>query len=134
MVSAAGRLIGLFFFLLPFPALAAGDYYISYRLHSSDFVIVDEHLYVSGAMVPFDEKNEKICTFVTKAEDFKTFAETENQKLLECLFEHGVIVKSREKIRDLVSRQESLELILPPTPLQVEFNDGLVIINKVIGH
>ncbi|WP_300368942.1 hypothetical protein [Hydrogenimonas sp.] len=134
MVSTIGRLIPLLFLLVFSPALVAGDYYISYRLHSSDFILVDEHLYISKAMVPFERENRNICTFVTEAEDFKTFAREENQELLECLFEHGVIVKSREKILDLVSQRESLELILPPTPLQVEFNDGLVIIKKVTGH
>ncbi len=132
MVSAPGRLIGLLlFFLIISPALRAGDYYISYHLHSSNFTVVDEHLSISKAMVPFEGKSGEICTFVTEAESFETFAREENQKVLECLFEHGVIIKSREKIRDLVSSQESLVLILPPMPLQVDFNEGLAIIKKV---
>ena len=132
MVSAIGELRKLL--LLLAPALFAGDYYISYRLHSDRFEIASEHLYISKAMVPFPQKGRTVCTFVTEAETFEAFARSEEQKLLECLFEHGVIIQSRERILDLVSRQESLELILPPTPLKVDFNDGLVIINQVIGH
>ena len=133
MVPAIGRLTALILTLLA-PALTAGDWYVSYRLHSDRFVIVSEHLFVSKAMVPFNGRSESVCTFVTEARSFETFAREEEQRLLECLFEHGVIVQSREKILDMVHDRESLELILPPTPLQVEFNDGLVIIKKVTGH
>ena len=120
--------------LLLAPALFAGDWYVSYRLHSHNFLIVNEHLYVSKAMVPFQGETRKICTFITEAEDFRTFAETDTQPLLECLFTHGVLVHSRAQITDLVTHHDTLELILPPAPLQVEFNDGLVIINQVVGR
>ncbi|WP_201352652.1 hypothetical protein [Hydrogenimonas urashimensis] len=134
MVSTAGKLIRLLLFLLPVPALFAGDYYISYHLYSRNFIIIDEHVYLSKAMVPFPSNSLPVCTFVTEKESFEDFAKEEEQKLLECLFEHGVFVKSYENILNFVAKKEKLELILPPTPLQVDFNDGLVIIKKVVGH
>ncbi|WP_456451462.1 hypothetical protein [Hydrogenimonas sp.] len=133
MVPQTRQLI-LFTLLLLTTALFAGDWYVSYRLHSHNFVIHSERLQVSKAMVPFQGESQPVCTFLTEAENFASFAKTQSQPLLECLMAHGVLVHSREKITDLVHHNASLELVLPPVPLKVDFNDGLVIINKVIRH
>ncbi|WP_456449525.1 hypothetical protein [Hydrogenimonas sp.] len=130
MVPETGQL-KKFLPLLFAPALFAGDYYLSYHLYSSRFLIVEERIRISRAMVPFEKKGETICTFFSASEDFPSFARRNEEKLLECLFEHGIIVRARDETVDLVNRRESLELLLPPIPLQVEFNDGLVIIRKV---
>ncbi|WP_457597375.1 hypothetical protein [Hydrogenimonas sp.] len=113
------------------PALWAADYYLSYRIHIHNYRVVAEHLYLSRAMVPFHGTGKNLCTFVTDAERFETFAETHAQPLLECLFERGVLLHSRERIVDLAHHDDTLTMLLPPTPLQVEFNDGLVIIREV---
>ena len=133
MVPQTRQLTPLFLLFLA-PLLCAGDWYVSYRLHSRNFLIQSERLQVSKAMVPFEGESQPVCTFTTEAESFETFAKTSTQPLLECLMAHGVLVHSREKITDLVHHDGSLELILPPIPLKVDFNDGLVIINKVTGH
>jgi len=130
VVSPTRQLI-LTFLAAYAPALFAGEWYLSYRLHSRNFIIQSERLQLSKAMVPFRKKGEQICTFLTEAEDFRTFAKTHTQPLLECLFAHGVLIRSRDEITDLVHHDDTLVLVLPPAALQVDFNDGLVIIKKI---
>ena len=132
MVPAARQLIfALFLSLLLVPALAAGDYYVSYRIHTERFLPVHEHLYVTKAMVPIQAPVEPICRFVTSAESFEAFVRREPGRLEECLFPEGVRVRSWERIEKGVDAGSHLLMLLPPTPIKVDFNDGLVIIYKV---
>ncbi|BDY12466.1 hypothetical protein [Hydrogenimonas cancrithermarum] len=127
MVRPTRTLIALLFS----SALLAGDYYLSYRLRTKDFTIVDEHLSISRAMAPFRKKSFTICSFESETNSFQAWSKKNETLLLECLFRHGVLLKSQERYTDLARTRESIELILPPTPLQVDFNDGLVIIKKI---
>ena len=121
----------LFFFIfLPFQSWG-GDWFLSYRLQSKNFHLIQERFSLARAMVPFQGKSNRICVFPSDTKNFKEFDNTHTQPLLECLFSHGVYVYSYAKIANLINQKDSLELVLPPVPLQVEFNDGLVIIKKV---
>ncbi|WP_353662040.1 hypothetical protein [Hydrogenimonas sp. SS33] len=133
MVPPTRQLISLLLFLLPL----FGDskwYYVSYRLHTQRFLPVREHIYVSRAMVAPEVKTKPLCTFVTDAESFESFAREKNRLLEECLFRQGVLVTSRERTLNLTDDGSHLLLRLPPTLLKVEFNDGLVIINQIDNH
>ena len=133
MVPPTRQLTLLLFALLP---LWGGSrwYYLSYRLHTENFLPVHEHLYLSKAMVVPQGKTERLCTFVTDAQNFESFAKEKNRLLEECLFRQGVLVNSRERYRDLSDDGSHLLLRFPPLLLKVEFNDGLVIIDKVVGR
>ena len=132
MVSAARQLIfALFLSTLLVPAFGAGDYYVSYRIHTERFLPVHEHLYVTKAMVPIDAPVEPICRFLTTAQSFEAFAREKSRLLEECLFPQGVRVRSWERIENAVDTGSHLLMIVPPTPIKVDFNDGLVIIYKV---
>ncbi len=127
MVSAPRPLILLVLFVA---TLTAGEreYYISYRLSGSRATLVDEHLHISRAMVPFQGDFHPICTFSTDTETFENFAKKSEQPLLECLIRQGVLVHAFERIVGMTAQRERVEMIVPPTPLKVVFNDGLVII------
>ena len=131
MVPAARQLIPLLLLSLLLPAFGAGGYYVSYRIHTERFLPVHEHLYVTKAMAPIDGPLEPLCRFLTDAKSFEAFAREEPRLLEECLFPEGVRVRSWERIENGIDAGSHLLMIVPPTPIKVDFNDGLVIIYKV---
>ena len=112
-------------------SLYAKDWYISYRAENRFGQIGGYHLYLSPAMVPLHAKAIEICHFSTETSDFKRFARAHEDRLLQCLMPLGVIVKSNQTVDRFMLRQDSSRIILPPTPIKVEINDGSVRIYAV---
>ncbi len=128
MVPQARPLILSFYTSLLF---GADDWYLSYRIRTDNFIPFYEHLYLSRAMVPFEGSKRRLCRFPFEGKDFKTFVQTHSQQLLECLFRTGIVVRGESRIDRLTAQNDRVTLILPPIPLKVEINDGLVTIYEV---
>ncbi len=128
MVSPTRPLI---LFLFASLLLGADDWYLSYRIRTDRFIPVYEHLYLSKAMVPFRGHTRKLCTFTAETKRFRNFVQTHSQALLECLFHAGVLIRGTSRTDRLAIERDTTTLILPPIPLKVEINDGLVTIYEV---
>ena len=110
------------------------NYYLSYHLQVHDAVPTYERLSLTRAMVPFHGEMRPLCRFESDETDFETFVRYHRETLLQCLMPTGVELKSWERTERHISSFNLIDLRLPPLPLQVEFNDGLVIINQVVGR
>ena len=128
MVSPTRPLI---LFFLASLLLGADDWYLSYRIRTDNSIPVYEHLYLSKAMVPFKGPARRLCRFPFKGKDFKHFVSRHAQPLLECLFRSGVLIRGESRTDRLAIERDTTILVLPPIPVKVEINDGLVTIYEV---
>jgi len=120
-------LINLFFSSI----LVADDYYVSYYLYTKNFKVLNEKLNFSKAMVPFKTKGATICKIATIRKNIDRFVKKNRRKILSCLFKEGVFVNSYGTYSNLISKKEMIILKILPTPIQVDFNNGLAIIRKI---
>jgi len=111
--------------------IKADDYYASYYLYTKNFKIVNERLRLSKAMVTFKKDAKPICTILSNSKKIKSFLKQNRKDILSCLFNEGVFVSSYGTYEELISKKEIVVLKIPPTPIQVIFNNGLVTIKKV---
>ena len=111
--------------------LMADDYYVSYYLYTKNFKVLNEKLKVSKAMVPFKRKGKTICKIVSDDNKIDIFMKKNKNNILSCLFKEGVFVNSYGTYSEMISKKETIILKILPTPVQVDFNDGLVIIRKI---
>jgi len=111
--------------------IMADDYYASYYLYTKNFKVLNEKLRLSKAMVPFKKDGETICTILSNSEKLESFFKQDKKEILSCLFKGKVFVTSFGTYEKLISKKETVILKILPTPIQVIFNNGLVIIKRV---
>jgi len=112
-------------------ALRADDYYANYSLYIKDFSVVNEKLSFSKAMIPFKSIGKPICKLETNSSNLKKLTLTDQDSILECLFKEGVFIHSYDTYINNLRKKNYIKIKIPPTPVQVDFNDGLVIIRKI---
>jgi len=126
---------GILFLLLSnlfiLSALVADDYYASYYLYTKNFKVLNEKLRFSKAMTSFKSKGDVICKIAPDGDDIDLFIKRNKKKILSCLFKEGVFVSSYGTYSEMISKKEMIILKVLPTPIQVDFNNGLAIIKKI---
>jgi len=111
--------------------LMADDYYVSYYLYTKNFKVLNEKLRFSKAMVPFKSEGHTICKIAADYDNMNSFIKENKEEILSCLFREGVFVSSYGTYSEMTSKKDMILLKILPTPIQVDFNDGLVIIRKI---
>jgi len=117
--------------LLLSSVVMADDYYVSYYLYTKNFKVLNEKLRFSKAMVPFKSKGKTICKIASDNNKIDIFIKKSKDKILSCLFKEGIFINSYGTYSEMISKKEMIILKILPTPVQVDFNDGLVIIRKI---
>jgi hypothetical protein len=112
-------------------ALRADDYYISYSLYVKDYIVINEKLSLSKAMVKFKREGKPICSFENNSSNIKSFFKENSSAILECLFKKEVLVHSNSLYFKNRRDRDYIKIDIPPTPIQVDFNDELVIIKEI---
>ncbi|MCF6201791.1 MAG: hypothetical protein L3J42_06690 [Hydrogenimonas sp.] len=117
--------------LLIASAEAAEEYYIYYSIISSRQTVVEESLKISPAMTKLKGARHHLCSFETKIRSFKEWTRNNKERVIECLLKHSANIRSYNRFDSLLSTKNLDILTSSILPVQVEFNDGLVIINKI---
>ncbi len=118
--------------LLLLCSLAAEEYYISYTLITKDLLAVEESLKISRAMTPLHGRKTPLCRFETESgERFERWARNNRTRLAECLLAHTASIRSYSRNEGLLHEKDLLILTTRTIPVQVDFNDGLVTIEKI---
>lgn len=117
--------------LLLSSVLMADDYYVSYYLYTKNFKVLNEKLRFSKAMVPFKGKGNTLCKILSDNNNINLFIKKNREEILSCLFKGGVFVSSYGTYSEMISKKDMIILEILPKPVQVDFNDGLVIIRKI---
>ena len=112
-------------------AIMADDYYVSYYLYTKNFRVLNEKVKFSKAMVSFKNRGNAICKVATKSDNIDLFIKKKKKEILSCLFKEGVFVNSYGAYSNIVTKKEMIILKILPTPIQVDFNNGLAIIRKI---
>jgi len=111
--------------------LMADDYYVSYYLYTKNFKVINEKLRFSKAMIPFNKEGITICKILSTDNNINLFLKKNREELLSCLFKEGVFVSSYGTYSQMISKKDTIILKILPKPIQVIFNNGLVIIKKI---
>ncbi len=121
-----------FTLILLLASMQAGqEYYIYYRVVSSNLTVVEESLKISPAMTPLSGRTAPLCKFETEEKSFEKWARKNRQKLLECILKESVKIRSFNRF-DSHLPTKSLDILTSEIlPVKVEFNDGLVTIKKI---
>jgi len=109
----------------------ADDYYVSYYLYTKNFKVINEKLRFSKAMVPFKSEGNTVCKIASDSDNVNSFMKKNKDEILSCLFKEGVFVSSYGIYSEIVSKKDTIILKILPKPIQVIFNNGLVIIKKI---
>jgi len=117
--------------LLLSSVIMADDYYVSYYLYTKNFKVLNEKLRFSKAMVPFKSKGNTICKIVSDSDNINFFIKEKREDILSCLFKEGIFVSSYGTYSEIKVKKDTIVLKILPKPIQVIFNNGLVIIRKV---
>jgi len=117
--------------LLLLSVIMADDYFVSYYLYTKNFKVLNEKLNFSKAMVPFKKEGSTICKIATGSDNIGLFIKKKKKDILFCLFKEGVFVSSYGTYSQMLSKKEMIILKILPTPIQVDFNNGLAIIKKI---
>ena len=106
-------------------------YYVSFRIVADRGLVALDRLRLSKMMTPPAGHAEKMCEIFSDADTFADLVRRESDALLDCLSHENTVIRSYQKSLDNILVRDKTVLIVPPMPLQVEFNDGLAIIYKV---
>jgi len=116
------RQIGI---LILFASIAsAEDYYLTYKLYTDNFMIHNESIQISKAMVAKGDKPYKYVTFVSNQESVEDLIFYEKEKIVNALLEHCAIVKSQTTTTNYTAKTNTY-LHIYPTRIKVEINNGL---------
>ena len=107
------------------------NYYVSFRVVTDRGLVSYDRLRLSKMMTQPAKKSEKLCEILCDVPDFRTLARIRRDTLLSCLARDRARIRGYQKSSNQILSQAKTILVVGPTPIQVEFNDGLAIIYKV---
>lgn len=118
MVRQIGKLI------LFTTCLCAEEYFLTYKLHTQDYTIVNESIRISKVML---ERGDKPYGFISFSSDFKTIDEVmkyEKEKIVDLVLSQYAIIQSTTTTTNYQANIKT-NLHIYPMRIKVEINNGL---------
>jgi len=111
--------------LILFASIAcAEDYYVTYKLYTDNFMIQNESIQISKAMVAKGGRPFKYVTFVSNQESVEDLIFYEKERIINALLQHYAVVKSQTTTANYTAKTNT-HLYIYPTRIKVEINNGL---------
>lgn len=108
-----------------FPSiLLSGEYFITYKLYSQNFVLYNENIYISKVMVENDKKPKKFFTFSTEYEKIDDLITYEKYKIIDTILQQYAHIQSKTYSNHSIAKINT-HLQIYPKRIKVEINNGL---------
>ncbi|MEY4504615.1 MAG: hypothetical protein RL154_911 [Pseudomonadota bacterium] len=107
---------------------AASDYYLTYSFNTHNSIAYSDRVYLSRAMTPYDGTNVYTFTIDSNSSNEKEFLKNAQEKIIDEVLGYEAKIRSFTKSTTLQIYSDNTELLLPPTRIRIELNEGFAII------